>query len=114
MIEGDGLRPTVPFSLPNTVDHVTLDVQPGSRAEYLGGTVLLGLGAVALFTGYFLLLHASAQQATTLQNDQPHPSSSEANAGEVLVLGSLLSAAIGIPLVLGSRTHVQSSTGAWF
>ena len=52
VIEGDGVRATSQFVLPDDRDKVTLDVQAGSSARVAGGVILLGAGVASAYLGF--------------------------------------------------------------
>ncbi len=109
VIEGDGVRATSQFVLPDDRDKVTLDVQAGSSARFAGGVILLAAGVAA---GYIGALVWEAGKVSEL--DSPSSSNSSVRAGETLLLIGLPAALLGLYLTVSTHTTVNSSTGSTF
>jgi len=108
VIEGEGIRATSQFVMPDDRNQVTLNVRAGSSARAGGGAALI-LGGIVL--GYVGEVFAFA----ALTDGSPAPRSDNvATAGGVMVLVGLAALVGGIYMVLSSKTQVTSSTGSTF
>lgn len=103
VIDGEGIRATSQFLLPDDRNQVTLDVKAGSSARHGGGAVLLVAG---LIVGYVGLVGLGASE--TAGNSR----SAQVTGG--LLIGGVAAAIGGLYLVMTSSTTVTSSTGATF
>jgi hypothetical protein len=106
VIDGEGIRTTSQFLLPDDRNQVTLNVKAGSSARHGGGAVLLVAGLVIGYVGLMGL--AATESGTGSQSDQG------ATIGGGLLIGGLAAAIGGLYLVMTSSTTVTSSTGATF
>ncbi len=110
VIEGDGVRATSQFVLPDDRDKVTLDVQAGSSTRLAGGVIVLGAGVVIGYLGLFLW------ETGKLSVDPSSSStpSDTAHTGETMMLIGLPAIILGLYLTISSHTSVTSSTGSTF
>jgi hypothetical protein len=110
VIQGDGVRTTSQFLLPDDRPEVELKVHAGSAARQMGGTALIVVGIVAAYVG----LLATAATAATADDGTETRRSGPTTASVGLLGGGVAVALGGLFLVLGSNTTVNSSTGATF
>jgi len=108
VIDGEGIRSTSQFLLPDDRNQVTLDVKAGSSARHGGGAALLVAGLVV---GYVGLVGLAASAGTGNSGSQ---SDRAATIGGGLLIGGVAAAIGGLYLVMTSSTTVVSSTGATF
>jgi hypothetical protein len=111
IIEGDGVRATSKFELPDNRDSVVLDVQAGSTARLAGGAILSGLGLVTAYIGLIVW------EAGVVGNINPGSTNDGARAtrvGETMVLIGLPVALLGVYLAVTTHTTVTSSSGSTF
>lgn len=94
----NGVSRSHEFTLPQSKDTLKLDVEPGDLWWNRTARVVLGAGTAAAITGGALIALASTFDA---EKDVRIAGVITAGAGLVLV-------AVGIPMMLGSRTHVKS------
>jgi len=111
VIEGDGVRATSQFVLPDDRDKVTLDVQAGSSARVAGGVILLGAGAASAYLGFLVweLGKISEFGSTTSSS-----SNDRVRTGAVMMLIGIPAAVVGLILTITTHTTVNSSTGSTF
>jgi hypothetical protein len=101
VIAGEGLRPSRPFTLPDHLQRVTLDVEPTPAWRYDLAVAMLGTGTVVF---------GAAGLVFGEDRNRPDPP----YAGP-LVLGSIVLALVGgIVLTANARTTVRSSSGVTF
>ena len=112
VIEGDGVRATTRFVLPDDRDSVTLDVQAGSTARVAGGAILLGAGLLSAYIGALVWSAGSVNNADGFNT--PGQGDSAVSVGRTMVVVGLGGAALGLYLALSSHTTVNSSTGSTF
>jgi hypothetical protein len=112
IIEGDGVRATTRFMLPDDRDSVTLDVQAGSTARIAGGAILLGAGLVSAYIGALVWSAGSVSNSNGFNS--PGEGDSAVSVGRTMVVVGLGGAALGLYLALSSHTTVNSSTGSTF
>lgn len=108
VIEGDGVRATRQFVLPDDRNAVTLDVQAGSSARFATGVILVGAGVVVSYVG------ALVWEAGTLSDLGSSSHTNAARTGGTMVLVGVPAALIGLYLTVTTHTSVSSSTGATF
>lgn len=110
VIEGEGVRATSKFVLPDDRDSVALDVQAGSTTRLAAGAILMGAGLVTAYIG------ALAWEASTLSNsfDGMAMANRSASVGETMVIVGVVGAVVGLSLALSTHTTVTSSTGSTF
>ena len=115
VIQGDGVRTTSQFLLPDDRPDVTLTVHAGSTGRQAGGAVLMAGGVVAAYVG---LLTVEIGLASGALADGTGGSGTRSDRTATIgagILGVGLAAAIGgIYLVMTSSTKVNSSTGSTF
>lgn len=114
IIQGDGVRSTSKFLMPDDQSRVTLNVKAGSSGRQVSGALLLLAGVVV---GYAGLLTAEVGTAANTFNDASgsgQRSNEVLTVGGVMILAGVAAAVGGIYLVMTSSTHVQSSTGSTF
>lgn len=107
VINGDGIRTTSQFLLPDDRNQVTLDVKVGSSARHGGGAALLVVGGVVAYVGLISLGGAAGSTGSQADNKA-------ATIGGGLLVGGLAAAIAGVYLVMTSSTKVISSTGSTF
>jgi len=113
IIDGDGIRSTSQFLLPDDRNQVTLDVKAGSSARHGGGAALMVGGLVVGYIGMITLELGLAAEAAT--DGTTHDRSDKAAAvGGVMLAAGVAAAIGGLYLVMTSSTHVTSSTGSTF
>ncbi len=88
-----------PFTLPQRMDALHLNVDSGSLVAHRSGQTLSVIGISAMIVGASLLLAAS---------DFKHPNDARIAGGVTGGAGVAL-AAVGIPLALATESHVSSS-----
>jgi len=109
-IVGDGVRGSRPFMLAGqNGDRVVLDVDTASKGGFVGGIVLISLGAPFIVIGGFTLLIVAA-----LNSDSAYHDTGTAEAvGWTMFGGGIAGLVTGIVLVSGnSSTKVQQSLDA--
>lgn len=109
VIDGEGIRTTSRFSLPDDRRQLILDVKTGSAAQNVVGAVLIVGGGATLLFGLFAGLPPGP--------DAPVESSASAFGADTrlaLLVGGGLAVALGAILSLTSKTTVTSSSGANF
>jgi hypothetical protein len=113
VIQGEKIRTTSQFLLPDDRSDVTLTVQAGSAMRMGGGAALLLAGGIL---GYLGLL--AAELGLAVSSLAPGGGNSDSAAVTAAGLGALavgMGAVIGgVYLILTSRTNVTSSTGSTF
>jgi hypothetical protein len=115
VIEGDGLRSTSQFLLPDDHDQVTLDVHAGSSARLAGGVVLMIGGGIVSYIGLLVwevgtLSHGLASYS----NGDTRNSRSVADTGLVMMAIGIPATILGIYFAATTHTSVVSSSGATF
>jgi len=113
VIDGDGIRSTSQFLLPDDRDQVTLNVQAGSSARHAGGAVLIVGGIAVGYVGLFVAEAGLAANAVDSSSGS-HQNTNVAAVGGVMLAAGLVAAIGGLYLALTSSTKVTSSTGATF
>jgi hypothetical protein len=115
IIQGEGIRATSRFMLPDDRDSVRLDVQSGSTSRVAGGAVLMGAGLITAYAGLFVLAAtAVSNTASDLGTTTGQPQHHSPVLGEVMILGGLAAGVVGLYLVASTHTTVSSSSGATF
>jgi hypothetical protein len=106
MIQGDGIRPTPPFRLPDSQQQVTLDVNTGSVGWYKAGIALIVVGGAVSFADYVVALLLVPYNTET-------PSSAPSRTPPIAIEASALAiAGIGLCLFLANNTTtVRSDEG---
>lgn len=103
-VAGEGVRPSDPFRLPAGADVVSVRAQPASGAQHATGRALASTGIGLVLAGGALLLVPRPEDPTSAGTfDTMHTAGWGA-----LAAGGLL-ALIGLPLWLGSSTHVETA-----
>lgn len=110
IIKGEGIRPSMSFSLLNTPSEVTLRVKTGSSGAFIGGLMLTSLvgvlgtvgGATAIIMGEIFAGSSSTSRSTvtTLRG-----------VGYATLSVGLVSIASGIALMVTSKTTVHLESG---
>jgi hypothetical protein len=113
VIDGDGIRATSQFLLPDDRNQVTLDVKAGSAARHGGGAALMVGGLIVGYIGMLVLEVGLTSQAVSDGTTQ-NRSDSAATVGGVMLAAGVAAAVGGLYLVMTSSTKVSSSTGATF
>jgi hypothetical protein len=101
VVESNQSPATSPFLLPDNVNRLTLDVQPGSQTRANVGTILAVVGGVVGLIGFIRLTTTGSSP----QNDR---------TGLELLAGGGAAGITGIVIYRMSRTTVTSSTGSTF
>jgi hypothetical protein len=114
VIQGDGVRTTSQFLLPDDRPDVTLKVHAGSTARQTGGAALLVGGIVAAYVGLITTEVGLAAQTFNDGTQTSNRSTGTATAGAGILVVGIAAAIGGLVMVLGSSTRVDSSTGATF
>jgi hypothetical protein len=100
MIQGDGIRPTPPFRLPDSQQQVTLDVNTGSAGWYKAGIALIVVGGAVSFVEYVV-----AQLLVPYNTETPPSASSAPSRTTIAIQASALAiAGIGLCLLLTNYT----------
>jgi hypothetical protein len=100
MIQGDGIRPTPPFRLPDSQQPVTLDVNTGSAGWYKAGIALIVVGGAVSFADYIV-----AQLLVPYNTETPPSASSAPSRTTIAIQASALAiAGIGLCLLLATHT----------
>lgn len=94
----NGVSRSSEFTLPQSKDTLKLDVEPGDLWWNRTARVVLGAGTAAAITGGAIIALAS-----TFDNEKDVRIAGIITAGAGLVL-----VAVGIPMMLGSKTHVKT------
>lgn len=113
IIDGDGLRATSQFLLPDDRNQVTLDVKAGSSARHGGGAALMVGGLIVGYVG-MLVLEAGLTSQAYADGTTDNRSDRAATVGGVMLAAGVVAAIGGLYLVMTSSTRVSSSTGATF
>ena len=95
---GNGTSQSHEFTLPQTKGSLKLDIEPGDLFWNRTSRVLLGAGTAAAIVGGVLITTANSFDA---EKDVRIAGIITAGAGVLLL-------AVGIPLYMGSRTHVKN------
>jgi hypothetical protein len=108
MIQGDGIRPTPTFRLPDSQQQVTLDVNTGSARWYKGGIALIVVGGAVSFADYIV-----ATLLVPYNTETPSAASSAPSRTTIAIQASALAiAGIGLCLLLANHTTtVRSDEG---
>jgi len=115
---GRGIRQSLPIALVRPKDQMLhLDVKAAYTTAWAGGITLVAIGATTLFAGVITFIAGATQNTSPpcFEGDcfggsdpttpQGHPATI---AGAVMLgLGSLMTTAGIISIVLGSQTHIQ-------
>ena len=109
VIEGDGVRATSQFVLPDDRDKVTLDVQAGSTARMAGGIILVGAGVASTYLGFLIW-----EVGKFSEFEASSSSNSGVRTGETMMLIGIPAALLGLYLTISTHTTVNSSTGSTF
>lgn len=113
VIDGDGIRATSQFLLPDDRNQVTLDVKAGSSARHGGGAALMVGGLVVGYIGLITLELGLTSEAVSDGTTRDR-SDRAATAGGVMLAAGVAAAIGGLYLVMTSSTKVTSSTGSTF
>lgn len=113
VIEGDGIRPSSQFLLPDDRTELTLDVRAGSTGRMLGGGLLIAGGLSVGYVGLLYWATGSVVNATS-GNLTGQDGSHTKNSGLAMMSIGIPLAVVGLYLALTSQTKVVSSTGASF
>ncbi len=115
VIQGDGMRATSNFVLPDDRQELTLDVKAGSTARLAGGVVLMAGGGAVSYLGLIFWSLGSTQNSLGMVNGTGgNEGSAQVSAGSTMLLVGIPAVLIGLYVVLTTHTHVTSSTGATF
>ena len=117
VIEGDGIRSTSQFMLPDDRPSVRLDVQAGPTSRLAGGVVLMGLGIATLYIGAVVWEFGAVQNASANSfgsSTDTRDNSRAVSIGKTMVIIGIPAALVGLYLAVTTRTSVNSSTGATF
>jgi hypothetical protein len=110
-IEGNGVRPSSPFSLHATSleGSETIVVTPSYVSTRDAGFVLVGVGAAGIFVGGFLAWIAAASERCEGNNSFPSTGQCETGDGTLLAIGAVT--AIGSAIVggLGAFLAIENS-----
>jgi hypothetical protein len=104
---GPGLTPSAAFTLPSGAPHVDVDVRRGAWARYASGLVLTIIGGAYTSTGAGFVLARDAGGPPPLMP-----------VGTVFLAVGATALAVGLPLWLTGRTHIDvrardTRPGAW-
>lgn len=107
-IAGDGVRPSRTFKLaPSGDERVTLTVNAGSKAGFVGGLVSTSVGGGALVVGAVLVLSSLRCTAGGFFQSTCTTAEGPRTAGYVSMLIGAVAVAVGVPtLVANARTKV--------
>jgi hypothetical protein len=109
VIEGDGVRSTSKFQLPDDRNAVTLDVEAGSSARLGGGAALMLGGGIVGYIGIFVV------EAGAVSNINGNGDGDNAiRVGGVMLVGGAVALIAGLYMVVTTTTKVTSSTGSTF
>jgi hypothetical protein len=110
VIEGEGVRATSQFALPDDRDKVSLDVRAGSSSRMAGGVILLAGGVGIAYLGFYVweLGKLGSIDGSSSSADR------SVHTGETMMLLGLPVAILGLYLTISSHTSVTSSTGSTF
>jgi hypothetical protein len=100
VITGEGVSATSRFVLPDHMEQVTLNVEPGSGLAFGAGAVMFAGGIAAGYVGLGLI--------------KPLASNAEKIASPALVIGGVAIAFTGYLITRNARTTVKSSSGSVF
>ena len=119
IIQGDGVRATSRFMLPDDRDSVSLDVHAGSTARVAGGAILIGAGLISAYAGAIVwaagnVSNSPAFSSTPTGSTSTGEGDSAIAAGRTMVVAGLAGAVLGLYLAMSSHTTVNSSTGSTF
>lgn len=113
VIDGDGIRATSQFLLPDDRNQVTLDVKAGSSARHGGGAALMVGGLIVGYVGMITLELGLTSEAVSDGTTRDR-SDKAATVGGVLLAAGVAAAIGGLYLMMTSNTKVTSSTGSKF
>ena len=108
VIEGDGVRATSQFALPDDRDKVTLDVKAGSSARFAGGIILLAGGVAVAYLG------SVVWELGKIGSIDGGANNNAVHTGVTMMLIGLPAAILGLYLTVSTHTSVTSSTGSTF
>jgi hypothetical protein len=116
VIQGDGVRPSSRFMLPDDRAEVTLDVHAGSSSRLMAGALLMGAGFVVSYIGVVVLGTGQTDRSLSdsFDPDRHDRANEELRTGTILLLCGVPTLVVGLYLVLTARTSVVSSSGASF
>jgi len=120
IIQGDGVRATSRFMLPDDRDSVTLDVQAGSTARVAGGAILIGAGLISAYAGAIVWAAGNVSNSPAFSTNTSSSTTSTGQGdgavavGRTMVVAGLAGAVLGLYLAMSSHTTVNSSTGSTF
>jgi len=115
VIEGEGIRATSQFVMPDDRTQVTLNVRAGSSGRAGEGAALILGGIVVGYVGVFTAQIGLASAAFAEDGSAARGSNGKVvAAGGVIALVGLAALVGGIAMVLSSKTQVTSSTGSTF
>ena len=99
-ITGDGMRATPPFGLDGAPGgSVAIEIEPASKAGFVGGIVLISASPIVSIVGLFVLVAQSTEH-----------SSSGSTAGIALSLGGLVGVGAGVFLLVGNSSSKETQT----
>jgi hypothetical protein len=114
VIQGDGVRSTAQFMLPDDRQQLLLDVEPGSSTRMGGGVVLLALGGLGAYIGYAALIVGTEPQNNSNNNLTEDDRRTARTAGTIFLLSGLAVLGIGAYFVATAHTTVTTSSGVTF
>ena len=114
VIQGDGVRTTSQFQLPDDRSEVTLDVHAGSTVRLGGGAALLLGGGIVAYVGMITTEIGLATRSFADSTGTRTRSNGVTTVGLGLMGVGAAALIGGIYLVLTSSTKVTSSSGATF
>jgi hypothetical protein len=114
VINGEGVRSTGQFMLPDDRQQVTLEVHAGSSSQLSWGVVLVCGGLGVGYLGLFLIDAGALENTGDGFSGNGSSGNGKIAAGSALLLGGLVAAGIGFFVAVTSHTTVVSSTGNSF
>jgi len=114
VIQGDGVRSTTRFLLPDDRDSVDLNVQAGSSARVAGGAILMGAGIVTAYIGLFVWAAGVANNSIDSSLAGMPRNDHSVAVGETMVVAGLAGGLLGLYLAVSTHTTVTSSSGTTF
>jgi hypothetical protein len=116
-ITGSGLRTSTSFRIAaRPGEHVTVDVNAGTKAGLAGGIVFVSLGPLAMFIGLIVVAVANASESFTTYNGSgtattgSRDHSGAATTGWIITACGAGATVGGIFMIVGSKTTVELST----
>jgi hypothetical protein len=114
VINGEGVRSTGQFMLPDDRQQVTLEVHAGSSSQLTWGVVLVCGGLAAGYLGLALIDAGVLDNTASSFNGSNSSGNGTIAVGSALLLSGLVAAGIGFFVAVTSHTTVVSSTGNSF